>query len=321
MNTNYLPPMDGKKQERFVYCLTFSNSKCYVGVSKDPNHRLTEHLQRSVKMPELPISQAIAEMGMPEMKVLAVADNEQDGFDFEEFFISSLNTQIPNGYNVTIGGKGARGLPEATRIATGKKLAELHKTDQAFHERMMAIYIENGPRISESNKKFYATEAGQECLKNRTGSEWLKNITIANQKPKSEETLEKMKESTTDLWNTEEYRTKVNAAREAKQAQLRQENPEWVRQKKERMAESMRAKWADPEFAEKMKGRKRPRKPTPEQMIERIKTFKANVRKNWTPEKIALYELAEKENWSQSKRDRALKKLILQGLKNESQQK
>ena len=132
MNTNYLPQTDGKKQERFVYCLTFSNSKCYVGVSKDPNHRLTEHLQRSVKMPELPISQAIAEMGMPEMKVLAVADNEQDGFDFEEFFISSLNTQIPNGYNVTIGGKGARGLPEATRIATGKNLQNCIKQIRLF---------------------------------------------------------------------------------------------------------------------------------------------------------------------------------------------
>ena len=59
-----------------------------------------------------------------------------------------------------------------------------------------------------------------------------------------------------------------------KQAQLRQENPEWVRPpKKEKMAESMRAKWADPEFAEKMKSRKRPRKPTPEQMIERIKNI------------------------------------------------
>ena len=130
-----------------------------------------------------------------------------------------------------------------------------------------------------------------------------------------------MKESTTDLWNTEEYRTKVNAAREAKQAQLRQENPEWVRQKKERMAESMRAKWADPEFAEKMKGRKRPRKPTPEQMIERIKNIQGECAQKTDSGKNSSYELAEKENWSQSKRDRALKKLILQGLKNESQQK
>ena len=59
MNTNYLPPMDGKKQERFVYCLTFSNGKCYVGVSKRPNKRLGPRACRSIKMPELPISQAM----------------------------------------------------------------------------------------------------------------------------------------------------------------------------------------------------------------------------------------------------------------------
>lgn len=278
-------------------------------------------MQRSIKMPELPISQAIYEMGMPEMKILAVADNEQEGFDFEEFFIKALNTQVPDGYNVTQGGKGTRGLPEETRIAAGKKHAELFRTDKDFREKMRAIFIENGPRISESNKKFYATEAGKECLKNRTGSEWRHNVTIANQQPRSEEYTEKQREIRKAAWQDDEYRNKVNAAREAKQAQLRQENPEWVRQKKEKMAESMRAKWADPEFAEKMKDRKRPRKPTPEQMIERIKTFKANVRKNWTPEKIALYELAEKENWSQSKRDRALKKLISQGSKSENPQK
>lgn len=321
MNTSYLPPMDGKKQERFVYCLTFSNGKCYVGVSKDPKHRLTEHLQRSIKMPELPISQAIAEMGMPELQILAVADNEQDGFDFEEFFISSLNTQVPNGYNFTSGGKGVRGLPEEIRIANGKKIAELYKTDENFREKMRAIFIANGPRISESNKRFYATEAGQECLKNRTGSEWLKNLTIANQRPKSEETLAKMKESTTDLWTTEEYRSKVNAAREAKQTQLRQENPEWVRQKKERMAETMRAKWADPEFAEKMKSRRPAPKLTPEQIKSRAEKAKKTLRAKWPPEKIELFEIAEKEGWSISKRTRIWKSMLLEGLKSESPQK
>lgn len=272
-------------------------------------------------MPELPISQAIAEMGMPELKILAVADNEQDGFDFEEFFISSLNTQVPNGYNVTIGGKGARGLPEEMRMANGKKLAELYKTDEVFREKMHAIFIENGPRISDSNKKFYASEKGQEWLKSRTNSEWLKNITEANKKPRSEETIEKMKENSIQNWQDEEYRNKVNAAREAKQAQLRQENPEWVRQKKERMAESMRAKWADPEFAEKMKTRARPPKPTPEQVAARVAKAKANLRATWPQEKIEIYETAEKEGWSPSKRANVLRKWLSKVAKDENPQK
>lgn len=272
-------------------------------------------------MPELPISQAIAEMGMPELKILAVADNEQDGFDFEEFFISSLNTQVPNGYNVTIGGKGARGLPDEIRIANGKKRAELFRTNESFREKMRAIFAENGPRISESNKKFYASEKGQEWLKNRTNSEWLQNVTEANKRPKSEETLEKHAEITAELWKTDEYRDKVNAAREAKQAQLRQENPEWVRQKKERMAESMRAKWADPEFAEKMKARTRPPKPTPEQVAARVAKAKANLRATWPQEKIEIYETAEKEGWSPSKRANVLRKWLLKVAKEESQPK
>lgn len=272
-------------------------------------------------MPELPISQAIAEMGMPELQILAVADNEQDGFNFEEFFISSLNTQVPNGYNVTIGGKGARGLPEEIRIANGKKLAELYKTDENFREKMRAIFAENGPRISESNKKFYASEKGQEWLKNRTNSEWLQNVTEANKRPRSEEYAEKQRVYRKEAWQTEEYRNKVNAAREAKQAQLRQENPEWVRQKKARMAESMRAKWADPDFAEKMKARARPPKPTPEQVAVRVAKAKANLRATWPPEKIELFEIAEKEGWSISKRTRIWKSMLLEGLKSENQQK
>lgn len=272
-------------------------------------------------MPELPISQAIAEMGMPEIKILAVADNEQDGFDFEEFFISSLNTQVPNGYNVTSGGKGARGLPNEIRIANGKKRAELFRTDESFREKMRAIFAENGPRISESNKKFYASEKGQEWLKNRTNSEWLHNVTIANQQPRSEEYTEKQREIRKAAWQDDEYRNKVNAAREAKQAQLRQENPEWVRQKKEKMAESMRAKWADPEFAEKMKNRRPAPKLTEEQIIARSKKIRATMRAKWPPEKVELFEIAEKEGWSISKRTRIWKSMLLAGLKSENQQK
>ena len=272
-------------------------------------------------MPELPISQAIAEMGMPEIKILAVASNEQDGFDFEEFFISSLNTRTPNGYNVTIGGKGVRGLPDEIRIANGKRLAELYKTDESFREKMRTIFINNGPKISESNKRFYATEAGKECMRNRTNSEWLQNVTEANKKPRSEETIEKMKENSIENWQDEEYRNKVNAAREAKQAQLRQENPEWVRQKAEKAAESMKAKWADPEFAAKMKNRKRPPKATPEQIAKRVQKFKQNARKDWPAEKIEIYETAEKEGWSPSKRANVLRKWLSKLSKSENQQK
>lgn len=321
MDTNYSHQTDGKKQKKFVYCLTFSDGKCYVGTSKHPNQRMREHLSRSIKMPGLPISQAICEMGMPEMKILAVADSEEEGFEFEEFFINSLNTQVPNGYNLTTGGKGVKGLPEDVRIAAGKRLAELFRTDEAFREKMRAIFIENGPKISESNKRFYATEAGQECLKNRTGSEWLENVTAANQRPKSEETRRKVSESTTSLWQTEEYRNKVNAARESKQAQLRQENPEWVKKKAEKMSESMKAKWADPEFAAKMKKSQRPAKMTQEQIAARAAKAKATKRANWPPEKIALFELAEKEGWSNSKRTKRWKAMSLAALKTENQQK
>lgn len=271
------------------------NGKSYVGVTKDLATRIREHALRAKKeqYANLDLYQAWNTLGIPRVEVLALAEGQEEGFELERYFIKQLNTKTPNGYNMTDGGSGCVGRSQESLDDAGRKLSEKWNNDAEFREKMMTIAAENGKKVSEANKRFYATQAGKDLMKARSQSEWLQNVTIANQRPKSDETIKKMSESTANRWQTDEYRNKVNNARESAQANLRENNPEWVKAKKEKASQSMKAKWRDPEFIAKMKERKRP-EISPERKAELAAKQKAARRAKWSKERLAIVEEWEK---------------------------
>ena len=242
---------DGDARRVTVYLLTFPNGKSYVGVTSKLAARMREHarLREGVE-----ITNAIREFGMPEPMVLARADSKEEGYLLEKEFIRRLNTQIPNGYNVSLGGRGITGIPRHIYLEAGRRYSERYRTDPEFRATMRRAFAVSGPKISAKNRAFYATEEGKALMRERGRSEWRANVTAANRQPKAQETLVKMAESTRDNWKDSAYRQKVNQAREAKQAELRKD-PEWARKKAEKAAAAMRAKWQDPEYLAKMKAR------------------------------------------------------------------
>jgi hypothetical protein len=168
--------------------------------------------------------------------------------------ITQFNSISPNGYNMTQGGEGVTArAPEVL-----KRMSEMGKAryqNPEYAAKMKIKTKDSGPKGAITRKAFYASWKGQIWLAARSKSDWLKNITIARQQPKTAEQTAIMVVAAKKVWRDPVHREKVNAAREAAQALLRQ-NPEWVAAKKAKMALAMKAKWQDPEYLAKMAKRR-----------------------------------------------------------------
>ncbi|HEY6019873.1 MAG TPA: GIY-YIG nuclease family protein [Candidatus Paceibacterota bacterium] len=260
MATAPLRYRDGNGSAIYAYQLIFPNGKCYVGISRDPVKRLLGHIKTSLKGSKHALPSALRKYGEPRLKILAKTDSYVEAFALERNYIAQLKTKCPHGYNMTDGGDGVVGLPLEVRQAIGRKLSALYN-DPKFRKKMRAIVKASGPKVSAANKAFYATEAGKEVMRRRSVSEWRKNIAEVNRKEKAPATKRKMKRAMKRNWQNPEYRAKVNAAREAKQAWLRMNDPEWVAQIRAKRSVAMKAKWSDPKFIKYWK--KHYRKPAP----------------------------------------------------------
>lgn len=96
----------------FVYVLTFSNEKVYVGMSSAKDkpgilNRLKQHRNAAKKGKDLPIYKAWRKHGEPSFSIVSIFDNRDDCANAEISMINSMNsTNIDFGYNLTSGGEG-----------------------------------------------------------------------------------------------------------------------------------------------------------------------------------------------------------------------
>lgn len=127
-----------------VYCLTFSNGKKYIGVTKKKVIiRFEEHLKSAFRGGPLTIHSAIRKYGAGNISVkrLSAYSSEQEAKDAEQYFIKRENTLRPNGYNSTIGGNGVidpSGLSEEIRIT------KMKKTMSSFEYKNKQHHIQKG---------------------------------------------------------------------------------------------------------------------------------------------------------------------------------
>lgn len=251
MNTEYLRRPGGLPRAVYVYLLTFPNGKCYVGITRDMKKRLREHIRNSTEKRNAALFNAIRKHGIPKMDAIAVVPTYEEAFAMEKAKIGELGTLAPGGYNMTEGGDGAVGIPSDVRKrAAAKRRQTVSRPD--IRVRLLASAKAAGPKVSAANKIFYSTAEGRAVMERRSRSTWLSKVTAANRKPTTDQKRAKMSAAMESNWNDPEYREKVNAAREARQAELRA-NPEWVAHRRAAMAAAMKAKWADPAFRAKMK--------------------------------------------------------------------
>ena len=136
-----------------IYKITnLLNGKCYIGQTiQDLNKRLRRH--RNDKRPG--ISQAIKKYGWKNfsVEVLEKCENREQLNEREIFWIAKLNTKAPNGYNLTIGGKG--GGEHIVTEETRKKLSESHMGHPAYWKGK-SIPEEVRKKVSEGLKRYYS---------------------------------------------------------------------------------------------------------------------------------------------------------------------
>lgn len=141
------------------------------------------------------------------------------------------------------------------------------------------------------------TDGGDSLIGVIRGEEWRAKVAARNRKrgadPSERETRSQM---TRMHWTDPEYRARVNAARNARQADL-QTDPEWKAKRAAKRAESMRKKWQDPEYLAKMAARK-PTVLTPEARARAVASRLASM----TAEQ---HSAAVKKSWATRKESRS----------------
>jgi hypothetical protein len=250
---------------------------------------------------EYALNNAWRKYGDPVLTILAETSDHTAAFLLEKHFIKTMNTKTPNGYNMTDGGEGIVGRSEESRKESGQRRKKKYAEDAAFREKMKVSAIKAGPKVSAANKRFYATPEGKEFLLKRSKTEWREKITAANKTPRSAETIKKTSASLKATWCDPEYRKKVNAARNAKQAELRANNSEWVKNMAEKRSIAMKAKWEDPVFLEKMKKRK----PYLIPLKTRLAIWERR-KASWSPERRAILGAKDKSRYWKVKMLKAL---------------
>lgn len=122
-----------------VYLLTFPNGKQYVGQTI---HSVRDRVADHGRKDDL-VGNAIRKHGDPEILVLAHARSRDELDDLERQFIEQLDTQYPNGYNLTDGGRMAQAKIGNTN-ASGKRSPE-------FREKMRRIALQRATRRGQKH--------------------------------------------------------------------------------------------------------------------------------------------------------------------------
>lgn len=94
-----------------LYRLTFPNGKRYIGITSTSVHRRMIVHRHHVRTGRLCARHcAIRKYGDPAVETLIVANDWNYLCDMEIAAIAAFSTRAPDGYNLTIGGEGIRGV-------------------------------------------------------------------------------------------------------------------------------------------------------------------------------------------------------------------
>lgn len=148
-----------------VYKITnLINSKCYIGCTINLNSRIAKHLSGKFSGSTI-LYKAVNKYGKDnfEIEVLETFEDKETMYLKEKEYIQSLNTLIPNGYNIHLGGKGGKILlteeQKATRKVNILKLVDLHKGNKYNLGRIVSketrekiSNIHKGKKLSNETK-------------------------------------------------------------------------------------------------------------------------------------------------------------------------
>jgi group I intron endonuclease len=150
---------DSKKQGIIYLITNLINGKKYVGQTRQKlNERIHEHKRKSNKIIK-GIDGAIKKYGWENFKVEIIEECPIEMLNEREiFWISELNTKIPNGYNITDGGDGSNGHSPSPE--TRAKISAANKGRPAPNKGKPCSEATR-KKISEANKGKPAPNKGK----------------------------------------------------------------------------------------------------------------------------------------------------------------
>lgn len=208
----------------FVYILTFSNGKRYVGQTRrNVSERMKEHRYDAMRGVDRALYEAWRTLGEPSCEVMECSLDELDALECST--IERIGCRIPNGYNAVPGGGFLPQLdPEiAARIAQTHRtkphlLAKIRRAQRLRWQRttpkersafMEKLRPHSQPHSSETKAKISAACKGK--LKGIPKSaEHAAKVGAANRgKKRSPESIERIRQSAIRAW----ARRKANEVR------------------------------------------------------------------------------------------------------------
>ena len=145
-----------------LYRLIFPNGKSYIGVAGSARARFLSHCSHARKGGKLAVHCAIRKYGEHQVKVEVISSGSQDFmYTVEPLAIAHLQTLVPNGYNMTIGGDAPPSImPDVKEKIRQSKL--LHWQDPEYRARMVAgitgmvMTEEQNQKNSEAKRRHWA---------------------------------------------------------------------------------------------------------------------------------------------------------------------
>jgi predicted GIY-YIG superfamily endonuclease len=176
----------------YVYRLTFSNGKVYIGKANDPYGRFKDHAACTNNGTPIRMYHAWRKYGAPDIDVIASCFDERFAYEIEKAMILeyySVNRAI--GYNSTFGGDGSRLSEDAQ-----KRQSESLKARYADGSIDKSFLVESG---RSTMAKLWEDESFRE-RKSKAASE---RMTRLNANPE-------FKNKTLEMNRSEEHRSKMS---------------------------------------------------------------------------------------------------------------
>lgn len=226
----------------YLYQLTFSNGKAYIGQTvRNMNVRMAQHRTAANRGSNLPVHNAWRKYGEPSVSILLECDCVEQLHQAEIDMIRDCGSLVPNGYNLGLGGETAPSkTPEvAAKIAAkakGRKIADTSAVSEGM--RLKWSDEEYRQKVSDGLKASWDNDKRQEAS-GRAKKMW------ANRKANGWTMPDSTKEKLSKKLFSDETRAKMSAA--AKARKDRKHSPET----RAKIAAATKKAWQDEKITDR----------------------------------------------------------------------
>ena len=211
----------------YIYKIQNSiNNKVYIGQTiNKPDYRWKEHqrISKNIGNPDFSyIHSAIKKYGADKFtfEVIDKANTKEELDAKEKEYISSLNTLVPNGYNISSGGQFSKIIPESSR----KKISESKKGPNNPNWRKVYTQEER-EACRQRNYKRYSNPEERQKTGNKSKEVWARpgykeKMHLIKINQFSEEDKKRIGEKSRKMWANPEFREKMKLLRQKRKEKI-----------------------------------------------------------------------------------------------------